>query len=154
MWRVARSSSRWEGQGGSRGHGPASLFGRAYGLARVEYRHVFVHDLNWNLGHYNFVRGIGGVLFADALTLSPCDSYDVSNSRGVHASVGYGLRFFYDSFGTLPQLMRVDVAARLSGRGRDCLGAEIEASPPVMVYVSFWAGHPERDSGTEGRPVP
>lgn len=124
------------GADGLRGHGPAALFGRAYGMARVEYRHVLMHDLSWNFGHYSIMRGIGGAVFADAAWLSPCDSYGPGDG-GFNASVGYGLRVFYDSFGALPQLMRVDVAARVTGRGRDCLGSEVDDSPPVTVYLTF-----------------
>jgi hypothetical protein len=125
------------GAEGVRGYAPAALFGRARLMMRAEYRHVFVHDVNWNLGHYNWARGFGGALFADVVALSPCESYDLAAAEHLYASAGYGLRMFYDSFGTLPQLMRVDLAVRLVDRNRDCLGAPMGSSPPVMVYVSF-----------------
>jgi hypothetical protein len=115
------------GVGGSRGYGPFDLFGRVNLELHAEYRHVFVHDLDWNFGHYNFVRGIGGVLFADAVALSPETSHDLLDGR-VYASVGYGLRFFYDSFGTLQQMMRIDLAVRVDG--------DITSAAPG-VYLSF-----------------
>ncbi|MBN1606041.1 MAG: hypothetical protein JW940_05380, partial [Polyangiaceae bacterium] len=127
------------GAEGLRGYAPSELFARAAALVRGEYRHVFVHDLAWNLGHYNFVRGIGGVAFVDAGALSPCESYDLASADAVYASAGYGLRFFYDSFGTLPQMMRLDVAVRLPVGARDrlCLGDPSSGGPPVMVYLGF-----------------
>lgn len=125
------------GATGLRGYAPAALFGRAQLLMRGEYLHVFVHDRNWNFGHYNIVRGVGGALFADVAAISPCESYDLASADSLHASAGYGLRFFYDSFGTLPQLMRVDLAVRLVDRNRECLGTMPGQYPPFMVYVSF-----------------
>lgn len=127
------------GASGLRGFAPGALFARTQLITRLEYRHVFVHDLTWNLGHYEVVRGIGGAFFADLGVLSPCESYDVLSRGRVHVSGGYGLRVFYDSLGTLPQLMRVDVAVGwpAPGPGSDCLGAPLGESPPVMVYLGF-----------------
>ncbi|HUH02156.1 MAG TPA: hypothetical protein VML75_09175, partial [Kofleriaceae bacterium] len=122
---------------GLRGYAPSELFSRARLMARAEYRHWYRHDLSWNLGHYNHVRGVGGALFADAALLAPCDSYDLARADAVHASVGYGLQFSYDSFGTLPFLMRVDVAVPLVRRQRTCLSDQPEDFPPVMAYISF-----------------
>jgi hypothetical protein len=119
-----------------RGFAPGALFGRARLLSRTEYRHWFAHDMNWNFGHYNHLRGIGGALYFDVAALSPCDSYAVSGNS-FYGAVGYALRLPYDSFGTLPQLMRVDVAARVFGRAQACLGAEAPAPPTLQVYISF-----------------
>src|SRR5690606_24459519 len=63
------------GAGGVRGLAPGAVFGRALATARGEVRTTFVHDLDWNLGHYTFVRGVGGVAFADVGLVSPCDGY-------------------------------------------------------------------------------
>ena len=106
-------------------------------MARAEYRHWFAHDLAWNLGHYNIVRGIGGQLFADAALLSPCSSYDLARADAGYASVGGGVEFPYDSFGTLPFIMRVDVAVPLVRRNRTCLGSPSGDFPPFMLYISF-----------------
>lgn len=125
------------GATGLRGYAPGALFGRSKALVRAEYRHVFTHQMNWNLGHYNFLRGIGGALFVDAGALSSCERHDLLAPDRMYASVGYGLRFFYDSFGTLPQFMRLDVAVPLVRRDRDCLGSALGGGPPVMVYLGF-----------------
>jgi hypothetical protein len=121
---------------GVRGFAPGALFGRARLLWRSEYRHWFVHDLDWNLGHYNRVHGIGGVLYFDVAALSPCDSYDLGRRDALYGTVGYALQFPYDSFGTLPQLMRIDLAARVFGQPQPCLGATAE-TPAVQIYLSF-----------------
>jgi len=126
------------GIAGLRGYAPAELFTRLRLMVRLEYRHWFAHDLSWNLSHYNIVRGIGGAFFVDVAAMSPCDGYNVFDKKALFGSVGYGLRFPYDSFGTLPFLMRVDVAVPVVKRpGRMCLGQAPEAQPPFMLYVSF-----------------
>jgi hypothetical protein len=122
---------------GMRGFFPGELFGRAQLLFRGEYRHSFVHDLDWNLGHYLFVHGLGGVLFADVGALSPCESYDLGAGDSWYASAGYGLQMMYDNFGTLAGLTRIDVALRLQDHDRSCLGSDGGSFPPVAVYVSF-----------------
>jgi hypothetical protein len=126
------------GIAGLRGFSPGSLFARAALTARGEYRHVFVRDLDWNLGHYTFVRGIGGVAFFDVGVLSPCsDLLPGSGDEVVYTAAGYGLQLVYDSFGTLPSVSRIDAALRLGGRTSDCLGAPIDEGARVQVYVSF-----------------
>lgn len=128
---------RGGGIAGVRGFAPGELWGRLSLEAHAEYRHWFVHDINWNFGHYTFLRGIGGALFFDATALSPCESYDLARKDAYLASVGYGLRFPYDSFGTMPQLMRLDVAVRLNDPTRRCFGAVAPDAPPVQLYLSF-----------------
>jgi hypothetical protein len=121
-----------------RGFPQGSLFGRARVMGRFEYRHTFVHDINWNFGHYTFTRGIGGAAFVDTAVLSPCDSYDLTATDGLYASAGYGIRFFYDSFGTLQQMMRLDVSVPLTSRSRECFDTESDPTPQVMVYLGFF----------------
>ena len=125
------------GAEGIRGLAPGALFARAAATARAEYRHAFVHDLDWNLGHYTFVRGIGGVAFVDAGLVSPCSGYLPDGARDLFTAAGYGLQLTYDSFGTLPALMRIDAAVRTSGRARPCLGEETTGGTAVQLYVSF-----------------
>lgn len=121
-----------------RGYAQGSLFGKARVMGRFEYRHTFVHDLNWNFGHYTFTRGLGGAAFVDTAALSPCESYDVTSTDGLYASAGYGLRFFYDSFGTLQQMMRIDVSFPLTTRARSCFDTESDPAPQVMVFLGFF----------------
>ena len=125
------------GATGVRGFAPGALFGRALASARGEYRHAFVHDLDWNFGHYTFVRGFGGVAFVDAGLLSPCGSYLPDGREAAYASAGYGVQVFYDSFGTLASLMRFDVAFRLAGEPRRCLGETPTGGSAVQLYLSF-----------------
>jgi hypothetical protein len=125
------------GATGLRGYGPGELFTRSRLMLRAELRHWFAHDLTWNFGHYNLVRGVGATLFADGALLSPCASYNVARRDSPHASVGAGLAFPYDSFGTIPYLMRVDVAVPVVRRDRQCLGSTSGDFPPVMLYISF-----------------
>ena len=125
------------GAAGVRGLAPGALFARAAATVRAEYRHTFVHDLDWNFGHYTFVRGIGGVAFVDAGLVSPCSGYLPEGARDVFSAAGYGLQLTYDSFGTLPSLMRIDAAVSLSGRARPCLGEETTGGTAVQLYVTF-----------------
>ncbi|HUS64403.1 MAG TPA: hypothetical protein VMZ28_07655 [Kofleriaceae bacterium] len=126
------------GATGLRGFSPGALFARGAVVARGEYRHTFVHDLDWNLGHYTFVRGAGGVAFFDVGLLSPCsDLVPGGRDEVVFTAAGYGLQLVYDSFGTLPSVSRIDAAIRLGGRTSDCLGAPIDEGAQVQVYVSF-----------------
>jgi hypothetical protein len=125
------------GADGVRGFAPGAVFGRGLATIRTEWRHNFVHDLDWNFGNYTFVRGIGGVLFADAGLISPCDRYLPRSGDAVFTSAGYGLQFVYDSFGTLPSLTRIDAAVRLSGRAGPCLGEAPEGGTAVQLYVTF-----------------
>ncbi len=112
------------GIGGSRGYAPGALFGRWRAELHLEYRHIYVHDLSWNFGHYSFLRGIGGAAFVDLVGLGGEDAYGL-DAAGLYPLVGYGVRFFYDSFGTLQQMMRLDVAMRLD-----------ELAAPA-VYLTF-----------------
>jgi len=125
------------GADGVRGLAPGALFARAAATVRAEYRHAFVHDLDWNFGHYTFIRGIGGVAFLDAGLASPCSGYLPENRDALFTAAGYGLQFVYDSFGTLPSLMRIDAAVRMSGRAAPCLGEETTGGTAVQLYVSF-----------------
>jgi hypothetical protein len=122
---------------GVRGYGPTELFGRVSLRVQAEYRHVFVHDLDWNIGHYQFVRGFGGALSVDAVALTPENAYALSGDD-LFASVGYGLRIFYDSFGTLQQLTRLDVAVRIDHQLTACLSrGELGRCPAPAIYLSF-----------------
>jgi hypothetical protein len=125
------------GATGIRGFAPGSLYGRALASARGEYRHSFIHDLDWNLGHYSFVRGFGGVAFVDVGMLSPCDSYVPSGKGAFYTSVGYGLQYFYDNFGTLAGLTRVDLAVRVTGEPERCLGETRSPGPAAQLYITF-----------------
>ena len=62
----------------------------------------------------------------------------MTGTDGLYASAGYGIRFFYDSFGTLQQMMRIDAAVPLTSSSRTCFGAPSEATPQVMVFLSFF----------------
>jgi hypothetical protein len=73
----------------------------------------------------------------DAGLLSPCDGYTLFGRDTGYATAGYALRFFYDNFGTLQQLTRIDVAVPIGRRERTCLGDRSIAGPPVALYVSF-----------------
>jgi len=125
------------GATGNRGFAPGSLYGRALASIRAEYRHTFIHDLDWNLGHYSFVRGFGGAAFVDVGLLSPCDSYIPSGKDALYTSVGYGLQYFYDNFGTLAGLTRIDLALRLTGQPERCLGETHPRGPAAQLYITF-----------------
>ncbi len=129
------------GPGGLRGYFPDELFGRARVTAHLEWRGTLRHDLDWNLGHFWFLRGVGAAAFADAGALSSCDAYgDLFAERNLYADVGMGLRFFYDIFGVQQGMMALDFAVPLALRPRACLSDEATlrlARPPFMLYLTF-----------------
>ena len=63
------------GGGGLRGYDVESLLGRWRAIGRVEWRHLFTHELNFNVLHSIYLRGLAGALFVEAGVVSPCESY-------------------------------------------------------------------------------
>jgi hypothetical protein len=128
------------GLGGLRGYAPASLFGRARVLAHGEWRGSLSHRLDANLGHFAMVRAFGLAAFADVGALSSCEGYvDLVEPDNLFASVGMGLRLFYDNFGVQPGMMALDFAVPLVVRPRGCLDLpeRLPAGPNFMVYLTF-----------------
>lgn len=70
--------------------------------------------------------------------LTLCDSYVPDSDDAVYGSAGYGLQVLYDNFGTLASFMRLDVAVRLLGEPRRCLGETPEGGPAVQLYLSLF----------------
>src|SRR5262249_19954314 len=131
------------GETGLPGYGLDELFGRAVVLGHVEWRTVFRHDLDWNVGHWTFIRGFGFAALLDAGFVSGCSTYsDLFDGQSFYASVGFSLRMFHDFVGVQTNVMTVDVAAPLVIRPRQCLGAPnldtTGARPPIMVYLTFY----------------
>jgi hypothetical protein len=138
--RIARQMLSGGGAGGVRGYDVATLLGRWRALGRVEWRHVFTHELNFNLLHSLYVRGVGGGLFAEAGLISPCESYGL-NSKSVAADVGYTVRVFADWFGVSQTTINLDFAVPLVNRELDraCFGmpADVANRVPFGFYFSF-----------------
>jgi hypothetical protein len=126
------------GAGGLRGYDVASLPGRMRGVVRAEWRHVFVHSLDWNLAHTLYVRGIGGGLFAEGGFISSCTGYDVG-TQDLAADVGYTLRVFGDWFGVSQTTLNVDIAVPLVNSTRTCFdGVPHQAvTQPIGFYFAF-----------------
>jgi hemolysin activation/secretion protein len=133
---IARQMLALGGAGGLRGYGVDELLGRARVLTRVEYRHVFVHDLDINLLHSLYLRGIGGAVFTEAGVVSACDSYKISSS-GFGADAGYSLRFFADWFGVSQTTFNLDLAVPLYRPQRSCFGPLPPPSTPFGFFVYF-----------------
>ena len=108
------------GDGGLRGYDVASLLGRWRAIGRVEWRHVFTHELDINFLHSLYLRGIGGALFAEAGVVSPCESY-APDAKSVNADVGYTLRIFGDWFGVSQTTINIDFAVPLVQHDRELL---------------------------------
>ncbi len=121
-----------------RGYEPDELLGRLRLTAKLEYRHVFLHDLDWNLLHVLYLRGIAGAVFTEAAAISPCSGYSIG-ANDLFADVGYSLRFLADWFGVSQTVFNVDVAAPLWRRRRDCFGSSVDpaARAPVGVFIYF-----------------
>jgi len=134
------------GAAGLRGYGVNELLGRGRGVARVELRDQYVADLDWNLGHFTSVRGLGGNVFFEAGAISSCDDFSVSKDD-VFYDVGYTFRVLHDAFGVYQQLLAIDVAVPLDRHDRVCLGQHSLGSPqagqssikrpPFVVLLSF-----------------
>jgi len=134
------------GGAGLRGYGVDELPGRARGVGRVELRDQYLADLDWNLGHFTSVRGLGGNLFFEAGAISSCDDFSVSKDD-VFYDVGYTFRVLHDAFGVYQQLLAIDVAVPLNRHDRVCLGQHALGSPqagqatitrpPFVVLISF-----------------
>ncbi|MBI5480685.1 MAG: hypothetical protein HY906_17640 [Deltaproteobacteria bacterium] len=119
-----------------RGYDAGELLGRARAVLRLEYRHVFVHGLTWNLGHLVYLRGFGGALLAEAAALSTCDGY-APTRNGLFADVGYSLRGFFDYLGVSQAVMSLDVAVPLQRNvRRSCFGAS--AADDILAGRRSW----------------
>ncbi|MDI7268598.1 MAG: hypothetical protein QME96_11455, partial [Myxococcota bacterium] len=89
---------------------PDEALGRAKLYAVAEYRHLLVRDLDWNLLHLAWLRGIQGVLFGGFGTTSRADSLDGMFEQGrIFLEAGYGLRLFLDYAGVQTGLVSLDV---------------------------------------------
>ncbi len=147
-----RSLLRAGGIGELGGYSGNEIFGRAIAKAQLEYRHTFYDNLNVNLGHLAWLRGVGGTLFAGTASVSSCDDYSGMFGReSWYGQVGYGVTAFLRVLGVTPQFFRVDLTVPLVRRRTLCLGnalpdylaeqqglADPEVLlPPVSVNVTF-----------------
>lgn len=120
-----RSLIRAGGVDGLGAYGGNEIFGRAVALAQLEYRHMFWTNMNVNLLHLAWVRGLGGAFFAGAATVSGCDDYSGWFGReSWYGQVGYGVTAFLQLLGVTPQFVRFDVGVPLVRRRTTCLGHE------------------------------
>ncbi len=118
-----RSLIRVGGLDGLGGYGGNEIFGRGMALAQLEYRHVYANNLNVNLLHIGWLRGLGGALFTGVASVSGCDGYDGWFGReSYYAQAGYAVTAFMQLLGVTPQLIRLDVAVPLVRRRTTCLG--------------------------------
>jgi hypothetical protein len=132
---IARQMLSAGGAGGLRGYDLQALLGRWRVNGRVEYRQVYVHDLNINLLHVLYVRGIGGGLFAEGGVVSPCESYAPDAHSGAF-DVGYTIRVFGDWFGASQTTLNIDLAVPLTRASRGCFGPAVPTTP-FGFYFAF-----------------
>ncbi len=118
-----RSLLRGGGLDGLGAYSGNELFGRAMALAQIEYRHVFVNNLDINLLQLGWLRGLGGSLFTGVASVAGCDDYSGWFGKdSYYAQVGYGVTAFMQLLGVTPQLIRLDIAVPLVRRRTTCLG--------------------------------
>jgi len=118
-----RSLLRGGGLDGLGAYSGNELFGRAMALAQLEYRHVFINNLDINLVQLGWLRGFGGALFTGVASVAGCDGYSGWFGKdSYYAQVGYGVTAFMQLLGVTPQLIRLDVAVPLVRRRSQCLG--------------------------------
>ena len=105
------------------GYSGSELYTRAYLLAGAEYRHVFFNNLDINVVHLAWLRSLGGVLSAGAVSMAHCDDYGgLLAADSWYGQVGYGLFGYTYLLGVAPQLVRLDVSVPLVRRDTVCLG--------------------------------
>jgi hypothetical protein len=118
-----RSLLRVGGLSGLGAYSGNEIFGRAMALAQLEYRHVFMNNLDVNLLHLGWLRGFGGALFTGVATVAGCDDLSGWFGKGsYYGQVGYGVTAFLQLLGVTPQLLRLDVAVPLVRHRTQCLG--------------------------------
>ena len=144
------------GPDGLRGYLPDELPGRAYAMARGEYRHLVVRDLNVNLFYLAYLRGVAGAAFVEAAAIVPCDATFFSGVKSatdpnhdlVHnlfVDAGYSFQLVGDWLGVSQTRFNVEVAVPLIRRARSCfpLPDEKPIDPasrfPVGLFVYFGA---------------
>jgi hypothetical protein len=131
---------------GLRGYGFNELLGRGRAAARIELRDRYVSDLDWNLGHFTSVRGLGGNVFLEAGVVSSCEDLTVGGGD-IFYDIGYSFRVLHDAFGVYQQLLTVDLAIPLNRHDRVCFGQHSLGAPalgqpdlrrpPFVVLISF-----------------
>ncbi|HEY2745596.1 MAG TPA: hypothetical protein VGL86_13265 [Polyangia bacterium] len=136
--KIARQMLSVGGASALRGYDVASLLGRWYAFGRVEWRHMYTHELDVNFLHSLYVRGIGGGLFAEAGVVSQCESYSLDN-KSFAADVGYSVRIFADWFGVSQTTLNLDFAVPIVRHDRSCFGqlASETNIVPIGFYFSF-----------------
>ncbi|MDB4965290.1 MAG: hypothetical protein JWN44_979 [Myxococcales bacterium] len=136
--KIARQMLSAGGGGGLRGYDVESLLGRWRAIARVEWRHLFTHELNFNLLHSLYLRGLSGALFVEAGLVSPCESY-APDSKSAAVDVGYTIRIFGDWFGVSQTTIAIDLAVPLVRNDRSCFGELASAATrvPFGFFFSF-----------------
>jgi hypothetical protein len=142
------------GPNGMVGYETDELLGRAAATLTVEYRHMFVQGLDWNVLHLYRGRGFGGALFADAASLSSCDEVPGGWLGGdsYFFDAGYSLRGYFDYLGVSQAIIRADVGVPLNRHHHPCsivddpgmdgvLGTLDDPPPPSRspfgIFISF-----------------
>jgi hypothetical protein len=139
--RISQQMLTMGGAGALRGYAIDELLGRVVAYGRVEYRHVFVHSLDWNFLHALFVRGIGGGLFVEGGAMSNCGSYAM-RPEGLAADVGYTLRIFGDWLGVSQTTLNIDFAVPLVHETRACFGNTLTTGTRAPIGFFFAFGPP------------
>lgn len=132
------------GAGGLIGYQSDELLARGAAVLAIEYRHMFVRGLDWNVLHLARGRALGGAVFANAATLSSCETLAEGWSGGdAFFDAGYSFRAYFDQLGVSPALFRADIGIPLNRHSRRCAagGFEIDSAttkrPPIGLVLSF-----------------
>jgi hypothetical protein len=139
--KIARQMLSAGGGNALRGYSVEQLLGRWDVTGRVEWRHLFTHDIDFNIMHSLYVRGMSGGLFVEGGIVSPCESY-VPDGKSYAADVGYSLRFFADWFGVSQTTLNLDFAVPLIRHDRSCFGELVSAAGSVPFGFFFSFGPP------------
>jgi hypothetical protein len=104
------------GQNGVRAFATYAASGRYRTLARLEWRHQFTRNINWNILRLFWVNGIDGVAFVDTALLGASVA-DFADREALYLGAGYGLRFHFLAGGLLPMLLIADFGFPVLQRG-------------------------------------
>lgn len=134
-----RGLVRAGGIGGLSAFATDELYGRAVGMLKAEYRHIFADTLRLNALGLAWIRDLGGAAFVGGAFVSDCDRIGGFNKRSNYVGqVGYGLTMRYDLLGIAPMMVRLDLAMPLGRRARQCLG---RAFPDALAERQGLPGH-------------
>lgn len=114
------------GQYAMRGFLPRRFEGDSMTLVSLEYRFPLYYETDLNLSGLALTHTLQGVLFTDAGNAD--DSQTLLNFKNYKFDAGAGIRWYLDSLGFYPVILRIDVAMPI--------GSPVEEENKLHYYIS------------------